>query len=94
MRRAAKVDANQSNLVEFFRMMGCSVESLAAVGKGVPDLLIGYRGKNYLVEVKDGAKAPSEQKLTRAQVEWHESWRGQKIVINSIDAAIEFIKSL
>jgi Holliday junction resolvase len=94
MRRAAKVDDNQLEIVKALRDMGCSVESLAAVGKGVPDLLIGYRSSNYLIEVKDGAKVPSKQKLTDDQIEWHESWRGQKIVINSIDAAIEFIKSL
>lgn len=94
MRRAAKVDDNQLEIVKALRDMGCSVESLAAVGKGVPDLLIGYRSSNYLIEVKDGAKVPSKQKLTDDQIEWHEAWRGQKIVINSIDAAIEFIKSL
>ena len=42
MRQAAKVDDNQAAIVEALRSLGASVESLAAVGKGVPDLLVGF----------------------------------------------------
>lgn len=92
MRKAAKVDSNQSEIVQVLRTMGCSVQTLAAVGCGVPDLLVGYRSSNYLIEVKDGGKPTSAQKLTPDQIRWHQEWRGQKVVINSIDAAIEFLK--
>jgi hypothetical protein len=40
-RRAAKVDANHSAIVEALRKVGCKVLSLAANGKGCPDLLVG-----------------------------------------------------
>lgn len=43
MRRAARTDANQTAIVEALRKCGASVQSLAAVGKGVPDLLVGLR---------------------------------------------------
>lgn len=52
MRRAAKVDANQDEIVQTYRALGLSVTSLAGLGRGVPDLLVGYRGKLALVEVK------------------------------------------
>lgn len=91
MRRAAKVDDNQSEIVSALRDIGCSVQTLAAVGKGVPDLLVGYRGINWLMEIKDGAKTKSQQKLTDDQVKWHSSWLGEVYVINSVDAAISLV---
>ena len=91
MRRAAKVDANQKEIVEGLRKLGCSVEVTSAVGKGFPDIIVGLRGKNYLIEIKDGNKCPSQQKLTSDQIEWHDAWRGQKVVCNSLDKAVEVV---
>ena len=87
MRRAAKIDANQPAIVSALRKVGCTVQSLAAVGKGVPDLLVGYQGKTYLLEVKDG-----KWTLTPDQVDWHGKWKGGPLrVVASIDEAIEAI---
>ena len=69
--------------------MGCTVADTSAVGKGFPDIVVGYRGKNFLVEIKDGEKCKSAQKLTAAQVEFHDLWRGNALVVNSIDSAIQ-----
>lgn len=79
MRRASKVDANQSRVVDALRAIGCSVQSLASIGDGCPDLLVGYRGRNVIAEVKDGSKPPSKRQLTPDQVEWHRDWRGQAV---------------
>jgi Holliday junction resolvase len=91
MRRAAKVDANQTEIVKALRQVGASVQSLAATGKGVPDLLVGFRGKNLLLEVKDGGKVKSERKLTPDQVEWHQGWRGHVAVVESVEQAIKVL---
>lgn len=40
MRRAAKVDTTQREIVETLRAHGCQVRSLASVGQGMPDLLV------------------------------------------------------
>ncbi len=88
MRRAAKVDANQSLIVGALLSCGASVQSLASTGKGCPDLLVGHRGRNLLMEIKDGAKVPSARKLTPDQVEWHQQWRGQVIVIENVEQAV------
>lgn len=40
MRRAAKIDHTQTAVVQALRAAGCKVLSLAACGKGVPDLLV------------------------------------------------------
>jgi hypothetical protein len=94
MRRAAKVDRNQAEIVKAFRDCGMTVQVLSAVGKGCPDTLVGFRGINVLVEIKDGEKPPSEQKLTQDQVTWHGSWAGQVCVANSINDAIEQVISV
>jgi Holliday junction resolvase len=92
MRKAAKIDANQIEVVIALRKAGASVQSLAATGKGVPDLLVGYRGINYLMEVKDGNKMLSKQKLTIDQEHWHSLWRGSVHIVKSVDEALKILQ--
>ena len=91
MRRAARTDRNHAQIVGAFRQCGCEVESLAAVGGGVADLLVYQRSRQryLLVEVKDGAKMPSERRLTPAQVEWHK--RFPVDVVESIDDVLALL---
>ncbi len=91
MRRAARIDANHNKIVALLRKCGASVQSLAGIGSGCPDLLIGWQGKNILAEVKDGSKCPSAQKLTPHENEWHLKWGGQVVVINSEHDALRII---
>jgi len=90
--RAAKIDANQEAVVTALRTAGATVQSLASVGKGVPDLLVGYKGQTLLMEVKDGFKAPSARLLTEDQLRWHHNWKGGALaVVDSPDAALRMI---
>jgi len=92
MRRAAKIDANQTQVVEALRAAGATVQSLAAVGQGVPDLLVGFQSKTLLMEVKDGRKPPSARQLTDQQLTWHGAWRGGPVVIvDGPDAALRML---
>jgi hypothetical protein len=92
-RTAAKVDRNQAEIVKAFRQIGASVQILSAVGKGCPDVLVGFRGKNVLVEIKDGELPPSGRVLTADQRDWHASWAGQVCVCKSIEEAVEAVIS-
>jgi hypothetical protein len=83
--RAAKIDANQNEIVDALRAVGASVQSLAKVGGGCPDLLVGWGGKNYLIEVKDGSG------FTPAQKTWHRDWQGKAHVANNIEEAMTII---
>lgn len=87
-RRAAKVDANQPEIVAAARALGCTVQPLHTVGQGCPDLLVGISGINDLWEVKDGSKRPSERRLTTDQIIWHDAWRGHVQVIDSVEKAV------
>lgn len=84
-----KIDANQKAIVAALRDAGASVVSLAGIGRGCPDLLVGFRGQNYLLEVKnlDG----KGDWLTDAEQEFFDGWRGQAIVARSIDDALALL---
>lgn len=85
MRRAAKVDANHAEIVAALRKIGCKVTSLAAMGGGVPDLLVYFRGRLMLIEVK----RPGGGKLTPDQAKWHAEWAGALVfVVRSPEEAI------
>lgn len=94
MRRAAATDRNQAEIVAALRAMGATVQPLHAVGQGCPDLLVGWRGRNVLLEVKDWKAMPSKRKLTPAQVEWHGGWKGQVVVVENVDAALAVMAGL
>ena len=91
MRRRARTDSNHAEIVEALRRAGCTVQSLAAIGDGTPDLLVGYGGRNLLVEVKDGAKSPSRRRLTPDESTWHTAWAGQVAVASTVAEALAVI---
>lgn len=79
-RRAAKIDNNQTELVNYLRAYGFSVAITSSAGDGFPDLVAGKHGINYLIEVK-GAKG----KLTPMQKIFHDTWQGQIMVACCIE---------
>ena len=91
MRRAARVDDNHRSIAVALKAIGCSVLSLAPLGKGAPDLLVGYWGRNTILEVKDGSKPPSKRRLTPDEEAFAEAWRGQYAVVETVEQAIEAV---
>lgn len=86
MRRAAKVDGNHAEIVRALRSAGCSVLSLASLGRGVPDLLV-VRGRDYwLAEVKLPGKP-----LRPLQEAFRQSWGGPVQVVYSVDDALRMV---
>lgn len=68
------------------RAIGCTVVSLSRVGDGCPDLLVGFRGKTTLIEVKNPYGRDEVNELQR---DWHGRWRGAPVaVVRSPDEAI------
>jgi len=86
-----RVDDNQRQIVTALRAAGCTVLSLASIGKGCPDLVVGRGGVNYLLEVKDGQKPPSQRKLTADEQEWVGAWRGQVTVVETVEEALAIV---
>jgi len=84
MRRAARVDANQMQIVSALRAAGAYVWII-----GLPvDLLVGYKNHTFLVEIKTDSK----KRLTKLQADFFENWSGSTLArIDSPDAAIRMI---
>jgi len=84
MRYAKRVDANQDQIVSALRAAGAYVWII-----GLPvDLLVGYKGHTFLVEVKDGAK----KRLTPLQDDFFQNWTGSTLArIDSPEAALRML---
>lgn len=84
MRYAARVDATQEQIVFALRAAGAYVWII-----GLPvDLLVGYKGHTFLVEVKSGSKKP----LTKLQEVFFLNWNGGTLArVDSPEAALRMI---
>ena len=80
MRNAARVDANQSDIVDGLRRCGIAVEYI----KKPLDLLVVCRGETSLVEVKN----PDGGRLTKDQVEFIARWPGKIHIVETLDEAL------
>jgi len=84
MAYAKRVDANHKAMVAHIRRIpGTTVLDLSAVGHGCGDILVGWKGRNYLIEIKDGEKPPSRRRLTKDQETFHAEWTGQICVVKN-----------
>lgn len=94
MRKFARKDGNHKEIIQAFRDLGASVFDTAALGFGFPDIVIGMKGSNVLVEIKDGSLPPSKRKLTPDEIKFHELWRGKVVIINNVEEVVELIKNM
>jgi len=85
MRKIGRVDSNQKQLVKELRAMGASVAITSNIGNGFVDIVVGYKNVNYLFEIKDGDKPPSQRKLTEDEERFFISWEGNCHVVKNID---------
>lgn len=82
----ARRDQNEPEIFEVFEAHGLKVEP---TDKPL-DCIVGFAGLNYLVEIKNGQKAP----LTKGQKLFLSEWPGQAAVIRSVDEAIAFAQQI
>lgn len=91
--RVRRADDNQRELVEQIRQIpGTTVAHTHTIGKGFPDIVLGFNGKNYLFEIKDPSKPPSARKLTVAEENWHSWWTGRVYIVETIDDVLKIIQ--
>jgi len=86
-RWAKRRDANEPDVVKELEAIGCTVFRLDQPA----DLLVGFRGLNLLVEVKDGSKPPSQRELTDAQAVFSSEWRGQWLEAKTPHEAVQAV---
>ena len=83
-----KTDHNQAEIIKALRAVGATVQDLSKVGKGAPDILVGFHGCNYLMEIKN---PDTKGKLNLMQRIWHQDWRGQVVVVRTVEEALREI---
>jgi len=91
-RRAAKIDKNQPEIVKALRKInGVSVQL------GMDDILIGYKGINYWIEIKEPetvSNVTNEVQPSKIKPSQHEllaNWKGQYHICWNIDQILKII---
>lgn len=87
-RRAAKVDANQSEIVKAFRDLGWYVLIISQL-KNCCDIIISKSGQTIAIEIKDGNKPPSQQKLSDGELKFKNEWLGDYELVNCFEDVIK-----
>jgi len=88
--RAARVDSNHAQVVQWYRDLGCAVANTKGVGLGVPDLFVGCLGVTDPVEVKatNGQLRPSQENFIKC-------WRGSPVrIVRTQDDVIEHVADM
>ena len=88
MRRAARKDRNQNAIADALTKAGAAVTDLSKAGGGVTDLLVSYRRRWFVLEVKNPDVPASDRELTPAQVEWHAKQMAPVHVVMTPHAAL------
>lgn len=79
--QARKRDANEHAIVTALKAVGATIVRISA--DGAPDLLVGFRGRNWLLEVK-----ASKGLLRANQAAWATRWSGKVTTVRSPDEAL------
>lgn len=89
-RYALRKDANQDEIVSALEKIGASVY----VMHQPLDLLVGFRGKNFLLECKIVQRRGHRNNKTPAQIRFIDGWHGHHAVVYTISEAIEVVTGL
>jgi hypothetical protein len=85
--QSRKRDANEQAIVEALRAVGATIVRISE--RNAPDLLVGFRGANVLLEIK------AEKGLVRAnQAAWRSCWQGQVAIVRSAEEALVAIGAI
>ena len=85
---ARRTDANQAEIVKAMRVMGALVVDLHAVGKGVPDLLVCWKGRNILIEVKT-----VNGRMTKPEEDFFSWWTGPLAIVRTPEDAYQVLRN-
>lgn len=92
-RRAAKTDANQKEIIAAFRQFGWSVLIISQL-KNCCDIMVSKKGQTVAVEIKDGSKPLSKQKLSEGEKRFQDEWQGEYRIITSVADVLRLNKEL
>jgi len=86
--RPYQQDSVAKDLDEAAEKVGASILALDALGGGINDRLMGYRGQTFLVEYKTPGRG---KRLRKSQIEFRDWWRGQWAVVETQEELFEVL---
>lgn len=96
---AKQRDANEGGIIAVLEGAGAAVQRLSEAG--VPDLLVGFGGELYLLEVKNpdakggGKYNTGEGSLTSTQTKWWAKWKGKPpVIVQTAEQALRAIRAV
>jgi hypothetical protein len=94
MRRAARRDSNEGDIIKAMREAGAYVKVIN--DEGLFDLLVSHgpegNKRTLLIEIKDGSRPPSARRLTDAEQKFHDEWPGSDLyIVNSVEEALALL---
>jgi hypothetical protein len=88
MRRAARRDQNESEIIDALRSAGATVYQLNEPF----DLLVGFRHQNFLLEIKNPNNTYGKKGFNKNQQQFKENWNGGTLcLVDSVEAALRAI---
>lgn len=85
---AKKVDANQQEIINALKKIGCEVETLSGCA-GMPDLLVALGRRLFLLEIKN---VEGKNEVNDDQVEFHKRFKTK--IIRNIEEALEAVTKI
>ena len=97
MRLAARKDDNHNEISNAFERLGWSVLDIHQL-PDCADIVVGKCNQSIVIEIKDGSKPPSKQKLTNGEMAFKDRWKGDYRIVTCIQDVIdidrEYVKSI
>lgn len=93
MKRNAKIDKNQNEIVNALRKIGCYVLITSQL-KNAFDILVGFRSQLFIIEIKDGEKYESQKRLTDGEMKCKTGFESVGVkyhVVESVEQAINLV---
>ena len=93
LRRAAKRDQAEPDIVQALEKAGARVERLSA--EGLPDLLVFYAQRMYLIEAKTGTRKVRKSQVKQAEFLAWAHRNGYRVgVCRTPEDALEFVGAI
>jgi len=94
-RRVMRHDANHKTIVDALRKCGAKVLDLSGIGSDCPDVLIAFRGRLILAEIKNPDNWYGKKGLTPGQRKFADGWADTPVmVILTVDDALRAIGAI
>ena len=84
--RGKRVDENQKAILDDLKRLHINYFVASDVGAGFPDIVIGFRGINWFIEIKT-----ETGKQTKSQIKFEKEWQGQYAICRSTEQVLEVI---